>query len=434
MDPGPGDLRRAAPAHRLLPRPRRRHPLRRHLLQRTRRATRGSASRGDGRGRLLVRPPGRPGHLRRLRRTGLVAQPAPRSHHPGRRTGPTSTTTSSPTSATYPLDAILPSTVQAWVTHAVEGGLSARSVAEVPHAAHPGSSPAPSATASCWLQPRRAHRAPQSHRPPDARPDPRGVRHPARPTSRPNIAPWSCSPPRPGCAGASSSPSAPTTSTSRRRTLTVEDVYVEVSKKNSPTGQRMILRHYPKDNEPRTLRITAPARRRPTSRRSRPSASDGRPAVRSTKPPRQPISRSTFRARVWLPAVKPPTSTSTCAGTTSATPTPPGSSPAEPTSKPSWTASATPKSTPPSNTSTPCPTPTTKPSKPSPEPNSAAPVEDGMRNQLYEARSPSGCRTCAPASRAPIQRRTPMEDNTHNNREGSAAAFNPATAPRGVRL
>jgi len=36
-----------------------------------------------------------------------------------------------------------------------------------------------------------------------------------------------------------------------QRLLTVQDVYVEVSRKNSPTGQRMILRHYPKDNEPR---------------------------------------------------------------------------------------------------------------------------------------------------------------------------------------
>jgi integrase len=31
----------------------------------------------------------------------------------------------------------------------------------------------------------------------------------------------------------------------RAATLVVEDVYVEVSKKNSPSGNRMILRHYP---------------------------------------------------------------------------------------------------------------------------------------------------------------------------------------------
>jgi hypothetical protein len=47
----------------------------------------------------------------------------------------------------YPLEAILPSTVQAWVTHALEGGLSpARCGSTTPRCTQ--SSPAPSATAS----------------------------------------------------------------------------------------------------------------------------------------------------------------------------------------------------------------------------------------------------------------------------------------------
>jgi integrase len=36
----------------------------------------------------------------------------------------------------------------------------------------------------------------------------------------------------------------------------VQETIVEVSKKDSPTGQRMIVKAYPKDNEPRTMRIS----------------------------------------------------------------------------------------------------------------------------------------------------------------------------------
>ena len=40
-----------------------------------------------------------------------------------------------------------------------------------------------------------------------------------------------------------------------RRTLTIEETIVEVSKKDSPTGQRYIVKPYPKDNEPRTIGV-----------------------------------------------------------------------------------------------------------------------------------------------------------------------------------
>ena len=50
-----------------------------------------------------------------------------------------------------------------------------------------------------------------------------------------------------------------------KRTLTVEETIVEVSIKNSPTGQRMLTKPYPKDNEPRTMGVpddlARPARR-----------------------------------------------------------------------------------------------------------------------------------------------------------------------------
>jgi integrase len=40
-----------------------------------------------------------------------------------------------------------------------------------------------------------------------------------------------------------------------RRTVTVEETIVEVSKKHSGTGERMIIKPYPKDNESRTFGV-----------------------------------------------------------------------------------------------------------------------------------------------------------------------------------
>ena len=40
-----------------------------------------------------------------------------------------------------------------------------------------------------------------------------------------------------------------------RRSLTVEETIVEVSKRHSPTGQRYLVEPYPKDNEPRTFGV-----------------------------------------------------------------------------------------------------------------------------------------------------------------------------------
>jgi integrase len=85
-------------------------------------------------------------------------------------------------------------------------------------------------------------------------------------------------------------------------TLAVEDVYVEVSKKNSPTGNRMIQRHDPKDNEPRTLRITPQLAAALATRVK--TLWIGPDQLLFGNQAGQPISRSTFRARVWLPAVK----------------------------------------------------------------------------------------------------------------------------------
>lgn len=41
-----------------------------------------------------------------------------------------------------------------------------------------------------------------------------------------------------------------------RRTITVQRVIVEVPKKINPTGERMAIKPYPKDDHPRTIRIS----------------------------------------------------------------------------------------------------------------------------------------------------------------------------------
>jgi integrase len=90
-----------------------------------------------------------------------------------------------------------------------------------------------------------------------------------------------------------------------RRTITVEETIVEVSKKVSPTGERMILKPYPKDDESRVLtvsqelldvlaaRIQALGLKRDDLLFPSTEASGG-----------NPLSRNTFRTRVWVPALE----------------------------------------------------------------------------------------------------------------------------------
>jgi len=84
--------------------------------------------------------------------------------------------------------------------------------------------------------------------------------------------------------------------------LTVEETIVEVPLRAAPNGQRMIAKPYPKDNEPRTLAL-------------RPELLDKLAAhlndhglgpddlIFATRDG-TPISRNTFRSRIWTPAVK----------------------------------------------------------------------------------------------------------------------------------
>ena len=80
---------------------------------------------------------------------------------------------------------------------------------------------------------------------------------------------------------------------------------VEVSKKNSPTGERMVFKAYPKDNEFRTLRVSRDLLDSLAAR----IASMGLdrddllfPSTQTKGP--IPLSRNTFRTKYWLPALE----------------------------------------------------------------------------------------------------------------------------------
>ena len=103
--------------------------------------------------------------------------------------------------------------------------------------------------------------------------------------------------------GRARSPSNPATSTSSARTLTVEETIVEVSKQELPHRPALRRQALPQGQRtPHHRRPPGLARRR-SPRTSTPTASA---ATTCSSPPRAgtPISRNTFRTRVWLPAVK----------------------------------------------------------------------------------------------------------------------------------
>jgi integrase len=86
------------------------------------------------------------------------------------------------------------------------------------------------------------------------------------------------------------------------KTVTVEETIIEVSRQHSPTGQRYVTKAYPKDNQPRTFGVDdvwlqAIALHIKTH-------SIGRDQPLFTTTAGTPISRNTFRTRVWLPAVR----------------------------------------------------------------------------------------------------------------------------------
>lgn len=87
-----------------------------------------------------------------------------------------------------------------------------------------------------------------------------------------------------------------------RRTVTVEETIVEVSKRSSPSGERMIIKPYPKDDEPRTFGVR-PGWLDDVAAQIRANRI-GRDELVFSTVAGTPISPNTFRTRVWLPAVQ----------------------------------------------------------------------------------------------------------------------------------
>lgn len=90
-----------------------------------------------------------------------------------------------------------------------------------------------------------------------------------------------------------------------RRLIVVEETIVEVSKRHSPTGERMLVKPYPKDDEERTVKIS-PALAETLAARIT-ALGLGRDDLlfpSSEKAGGTAMSRNTFRTKVWLPAVQ----------------------------------------------------------------------------------------------------------------------------------
>ena len=90
-----------------------------------------------------------------------------------------------------------------------------------------------------------------------------------------------------------------------RRTVTVSETIVEVSKKDSPTGERMIFKPYPKDDEPRTLRVSQDLLDALAARIAHLGLSRDDLLFPSREVAHgNPLSRATFNTRFWHPALQ----------------------------------------------------------------------------------------------------------------------------------
>lgn len=88
-------------------------------------------------------------------------------------------------------------------------------------------------------------------------------------------------------------------------TITVEETIVEVAAKHSPTGERYLVKPYPKDDEPRTLRVSAGLLQVLTRRIEEYGLGPDDLLFPSRPGPGgSPVSRNNFRTKVWLPAIE----------------------------------------------------------------------------------------------------------------------------------
>lgn len=90
-----------------------------------------------------------------------------------------------------------------------------------------------------------------------------------------------------------------------RRIIAVERVVVEVSRKISPTGERMVIKGYPKDNEPRSIRVSQELTQTLSVQVQTLKLSADDFLFSSTgRAGGRPLSRNTFRTRIWLPTLE----------------------------------------------------------------------------------------------------------------------------------
>ena len=87
--------------------------------------------------------------------------------------------------------------------------------------------------------------------------------------------------------------------------IRIEETALELSKRNSPTGQRIVFKDYPKDDEPRTLAVTRELIAVLQKRVDDYGLDPDNLLFPSTEGPSLiPVSRNTFRTKVWLPALE----------------------------------------------------------------------------------------------------------------------------------
>src|SRR5690606_35575252 len=90
-----------------------------------------------------------------------------------------------------------------------------------------------------------------------------------------------------------------------RQTITVEETIVEVSRRDSPTGERMIVKPYPKDDQPRTLRVSQGLLDVLAARiAALELARDDLLSPARETAGGHPLTRATFNTRHWRPAVR----------------------------------------------------------------------------------------------------------------------------------
>lgn len=87
--------------------------------------------------------------------------------------------------------------------------------------------------------------------------------------------------------------------------ILVQETALELAKRNSPSGERIVFKDYPKDDEPRTLSVTRGLLTVLSQRVAEYGLGPDQLLFPSTEGPSLiPVSRNTFRTKVWLPAVE----------------------------------------------------------------------------------------------------------------------------------